>query len=333
MRLLAGVLAAAPFASELVGDESLSARPMERVAAPLRAMGASIHTRDGRPPVRIEGRPLHGAEIVLDVPSAQVKSAILLAGVEATGTTTLREPVATRDHTERALEALGAPIRRTDGFVSLERFRHGGFEASVPGDLSSAVYAIVAAAVTGGEVSIEGVGLNPSRRHVLDVLRRMGVRIDEEVEGTSLGEPFGRVVARAGDLRPVRVEAGELPLVHDEVPALAALAAYAPGDSWFLGGGELRVKESDRLATIVEGIRALGGLAGVEGDDLVVGGGGLQGGTAASRGDHRIAMALAVAALGARGPVEVVEAEAADVSFPGFATALASMGARVETRR
>jgi 3-phosphoshikimate 1-carboxyvinyltransferase len=330
MRLLAGLLAPAPFACELVGDESLSARPMERVAAPLRAMGASIGTEGGHAPLRIDGRPLHGADIVLDVPTAQVKSAILLAGLEADGATTVHEPAPTRDHTERALEALGASIHRLDDGVSVRRFRHAGFEASVPGDLSSAVFAIVAAGVTGGEVVIEDVGLNPSRSRVLHVLRRMGVGIEEEVRGSSLGEPFGRIHAAAGDLRPVRVEADELPLVLDEIPALAALAAHARGDSWFLGAGELRVKESDRLLTIAEGLRRLGGVAAVEGDDLVIGGGGLAGGLAASHADHRIAMALVVAGLGAGGPVEVEGAEAADVSFPGFAGALSSVGGRVE---
>lgn len=332
MRLFAGMLAPAAFRSELIGDESLSRRPMERVAAPLRTMGATITTVDGGPPIRIEGSPLHGAEIDLEVPSAQVKSAILLAGLEADGVTRVREPASTRDHTERALAALGAPIDREEGLVSVGRFRHEGFRADVPGDVSSAVFLVAAAALTGGAVTIEGVGLNPSRTRVLDVLRRMNVRIDAEVEGESLGEPVGRITASSDGIGPVRVEPDELPLVHDEIPILAAVAAHAPGDSWFLGAAELRVKESDRLAGISDGLRALGGVAAVEGDDLVVAGGGLNGGTASSRGDHRLAMAFAVAGLAAFGPVEVTGAEAADVSFPGFDAALASLGARSERR-
>lgn len=330
MRLLAGLLAPAPFPTVLVGDESLSRRPMERVAGPLRAMGASVATSEGRPPVRIDGRPLHGVEVDLEIPSAQVKSAVILAGLAADGVTRVREPAATRDHTERALAALGAPIEQADRAVAVRRFQHPGFRAAVPGDVSSAVFLIAAAALTGGTVTIEGVGLNPSRTRVLDVLRRMGVRIDEEIEGSSLGEPVGRIEASGAGVGPVRIEPDELPLVHDEVPILAALAAHAPGDSWFAGAGELRVKESDRLTGIADGLRALGGVAATEGDDLVVGGGGLEGGLATSRGDHRLAMAFAVAGLAARGPVEVDDAAVADVSFPGFLATMRGLGGRIE---
>ena len=260
------------------------------------------------------------------MPSAQVKSAVLLAGIDADGTTTVREAVRTRDHTERALAALGAPVERHELSVSVRRFQHEGFSASVPGDPSSAAFLVAAAAITGSSITIVDVGLNPTRTHFLEVMARMGV---DDRGGRSPGRA-GRTRRRHPCVRPrrafdaVRVEPDELPLVIDEVPVLAALAAHAPADSWFLGAGELRVKESDRLDGIGDGIRALGGQAAVEGDDLVVAGGGLDGGRADAHGDHRMAMAFAVSALGARGTVEVDGMESAEVSFPGFARTLSA---------
>lgn len=331
MRLLAGVLAAAPFRSVLTGDESLRSRPMERVADPLRQMGAGIETQGGRAPLVIDGRQLQGVRHRLDVPTAQVKGAILLAGLAADGRTTVVEPAPTRDHTERALIALGAPVEVEGASVSVERFQHGGFEGEVPGDPSSAAFLVAAAALTGAALTIEGVGLNPSRTAFLDVMGRMGVRVERAIERIVVGEPVGtlRVEACTG-LQPARVTPEELPLVIDEVPVLALMAAHAPGDTWFLDAGELRVKESDRLTGVAEGIEALGGHAAVEGNDLVVAGGGLTGGRARAGGDHRLAMAFAVAALAADGPSVIDGMEAADVSFPGFAAALAGLGARLE---
>ena len=331
MRLLAGVLATAPFTTELTGDPSLSARPMERVAAPLRQMGATVRTTDGHPPLVVTGGQLVGIEHRMDVPSAQVKGALLLAGVQATGETFVVEPAATRDHTERALEALGAPVRREGLRVGIARFQHEGFEATVPGDPSSAAFLIAAAALSGSEVTIEGVGLNPTRLHFLQVLSRMGVTTETAVVGEQLGEPIGSIhVAPTDALRSTTVEADELPLVIDEVPVLAVLGAHAPGETRFLGASELRVKESDRLTALEEGIRALGGHAAAESDDLVITGGGLRGGVASSRGDHRLAMAFTVGSLAADRPSEVEGMEAAAVSFPGFVETLRSMGAAIE---
>jgi 3-phosphoshikimate 1-carboxyvinyltransferase len=331
MRLLAGILASRPIRARLVGDDSLSTRPMERVAEPLRRMGATVKTSHGHAPVTVRGGELHGIRHLVTVPSAQVKSAVLLAGVDAEGETTVEEPVGTRDHTERALAHLGGPVRTEGHAVTVGAFQHEGFTATVPGDVSSAVFLVVAAALTGAGLAVTDVGLNPSRTHVLEVLSRMGVRTNREVRRSELGEPVGVLEVEVGQ-GPVgtTITQGELPLLIDEVPALALLAAHARGETWFLGAGELRVKESDRLAGVVEAIRALGGAAGVEGDDLVVGGGGLRGGRAASRGDHRMAMAIAVAALGAREPVEIEGIEAAEVSFPGFLEVLTSLGAEVE---
>jgi len=330
MRLLMGVVASARFRSVLGGDQSLSGRPMERVAAPLRAMGAEIETTRGHAPVEVRGGPLHGIEFAMPRPSAQVKSAVLLAGLDADGRTVVREPAQTRDHTERALLALGAPVETGDG-VAVRRFQHEGFPARVPGDPSSAAFLVAAAAMTGSALTIVDVGLNPTRTRFLDVMARMGVRTVVTLRREELGEPVGDIeVSVSHGIRPVTVEADELPLVIDEVPVLALLAAHAPSESRFLGAGELKVKESDRLEGIARGIRDLGGLASSEGEDLVVAGGGLGGGHAHARGDHRMAMAFAVSALGARGPVDVEGMESVEVSFPGFTRTLADLGASIE---
>lgn len=333
MRLLAGVVASRPIRAVMVGDRSLSRRPMERVAEPLRRMGARVTTSEGRPPLVVEGGPLRGIRHRPEVPSAQVKGCVLLAGLDADGRTTVEEPAPTRDHTERALAALGAPVELAPGRASVSRFQHEGFAAAVPGDVSSAAFLIAAAALTGGELVLRGVGLNPSRTRFLEVLRRMGVATEATVRGAELGEPVGdlRVLPSSGILG-TEVPPEELPLVIDEVPVLAAVAAHADGGSRFRGGGELRVKESDRLEGLAEGLRGLGAEAAVEGDDLVVAGGGASGGAADARADHRLAMALVVAGLSARGACEVSGVEAASVSFPGFLRALSALGASVEER-
>lgn len=331
MRLLAGALAGTPFRAVLTGDASLSGRPMERVATPLRAMGARVETTEGHAPLTIEGGPLHGIAFDSPVPSAQLKGAVLLAALRAEGRTTVREPAPTRDHTERALEALGAPIETTEDGVGVEAYQHEGFSARCPGDPSSAAFLVAAAALTGSPITITGVGLNPTRTHHLDVMRRMGIETTAHVERDELGEPVGRLEVEAcSGISPTRITADELPLVIDEVPVLALLAAHAKGDSWFLQAGELRHKESDRLEAVAGGIRDLGGQAAAEGDDLVVAGGGLNGGVGDAGGDHRMAMAFAVAALAAERPCEVEGMESADVSFPGFVPLLQSMGATIE---
>lgn len=332
MRLLAGTLASSSWRSVLVGDSSLSARPMERVAVPLREMGATITTVDGHAPIHVVGAHLHGISCVLPVPTAQVKGAILLAGLAAEGSTIVEEPAQTRDHTERALAALGAPIATTGLEVTLlGGFQHEGFAGAVPGDASSAAFLLAAAILSGAELTITGVGLNPTRLHFLEILDRMGAVTSRRLDAEELGEPVGDIgVAPGSDLSGTRISAEELPLVIDEVPVLAALATQARGETRFMGAGELRVKESDRLSGVVDGIRALGGHARAEGDDLVVKGAGLAGGRVEVAGDHRLAMALAVAALAAGAPCEIEGMEAADVSFPGFLPTLRALGASVE---
>ncbi|MDH4111425.1 MAG: 3-phosphoshikimate 1-carboxyvinyltransferase [Actinomycetota bacterium] len=330
MRLLMGLVSSAAFMTALEGDASLSSRPMERVAMPLREMGAEIDTDRGHAPVVVHGRPLHGIVFEPTVPSAQVKSAVLLAGLDADGLTVVRESVPTRDHTERALLALGAPIEVGET-VAVGRFQHEGFSAVVPGDVSSAAFLVAAAALTGSELTVAGVGLNPTRTRVFEVMERMGITVERSIRHHELGEPVGDIhVPPTAGVGPVRVEANELPLVVDEVPVLALLAAHAPSDSWFTGAGELKLKESDRLTGIAEAIRGLGGHAAVEGDDLVVAGGGLEGGRGDARGDHRMAMALVVSGLAARGAVEVDGVEHAEVSFPGFVRTLVALGATIE---
>jgi 3-phosphoshikimate 1-carboxyvinyltransferase len=331
MRLLAGLLAGVPLTAVLVGDDSLSDRPMERVAEPLRAMGASVTTTGGHAPITVQGGGLHGITYRSPVPTAQVKSAVLFAGLGAEGVTIVEEAVPTRDHTERALRALGAPVSVEGTTVRLEAFQHGGFEGHIPGDPSSAAFIVAAAALTGSEVTLRGVGLNPSRLHFLEVMSRMGVPTQVRIDHDTVGEPVGDLwVAPTGAIQATTIDPDEIPLIIDEVPVLAALAAHARQDSWFLGAGELRVKESDRLSGLAEGLRSLGGNAAVEGEDLVIAGGGLQGGSLRAGGDHRMAMAFAVAALAAEGPCEVDGVEAADVSFPGFASTLRTLGARFE---
>ena len=332
MRLLAGVVAACPFESVLTGDESLSARPMERVAAPLRAMGADVRTTDGHAPISIAGGRLTGTRVEPAVPSAQVKSAVLLAGLAAEGATSVVEAARTRDHTERALGALGAPVDVDGTEVTLRGpFQHGGLDGTLPGDPSAAAFLLAGGALTGGGVSILDVGLNPTRLGYLEVLSRMGLDVERQVEVEENGEPRGTLRSRAvGAIGSVVVSAEELPSVIDEVPVLAALAVHAEGESRFEGGRELRVKESDRLTALERGLRSLGGRIRIDGDDLVVDGGGLEGGPVVPVDDHRIVMALVVAALAARRPSVVEGIDAAAVSFPGFVPALTALGARVE---
>lgn len=320
LRLLAGVLAACPFEATIAGDESLNRRPVERVAAPLRAMGAEAHSSDGRPPLRLRGGRLRAVDWSLPVASAQVKSAVLLAGLQAVGRTTVREPAASRDHTERLLPAFGVEVEREHLAVSVE----GGsvltpVTMSVPGDVSSAAFLIVAGLILpDSEVRVEGVLLNPLRTAFLDVLRSMGAQLEMGLTAEA-PEPVGYVVARSSRLQGVTVGKEQVPALIDEVPALAVAAACAEGEFALSGAEELRVKESDRLAALREGLGALGADIEERPDGLRIRGGRpLAGASVRSHGDHRIAMALAVAALTATGETTLEGAEAAAVSFPEF---------------
>jgi 3-phosphoshikimate 1-carboxyvinyltransferase len=320
LRLLAGALAGRPFRTVLTGDASLRRRPVERVAAPLRAMGATAISTDGRPPLTLEGGSLRGLTWDLPVASAQVKTAVLLAGLQAEGTTTVREPAPSRDHTERMLPLFGVPVQR-DGLAATvrggERLR--GTELTVPGDVSSAAFLVVAALVLpDSEIQIDGVLLSPTRAAFVDVLRDMGGRVETRLD-SSTPEPVGSILASTSALHGTSVDPGLVPSLIDEVPALAVAASFAQGTFALSGAKELRVKESDRVAAMAEGLGRLGGRVRELPDGFVIEGGRrLRGARVLSHGDHRIAMALAVAALAADGPSEIEGADCATVSFPEF---------------
>ena len=322
MRLMAGVLAGHPFSSTMVGDASLSRRPMRRVIAPLEQMGARIESVDGHAPLTIEGSALHAIAHEPSVPSAQVKSAVLLAGLHADGTTRVTEPASTRDHTERAVRAFGGEVASDGLTVSIRGGqRLAGQSLTVPGDFSSAAFWLAAAAaLPGSRVTIEDVGLNPTRSALLDVLRRFGARVDAVVTATEAFEPRGTVTVEGDRTGAIEIAPDEVPGLIDELPAIAALAAHG-GQVTVRGAAELRVKESDRIAALVAGFRALGIDADERPDGFVVRGPSSTrptGGVADARGDHRMAMAFAIAALGAERSSTISGADAVVISYPGF---------------
>jgi 3-phosphoshikimate 1-carboxyvinyltransferase len=323
LRLLPGLLAGQGRGSwTLDGDESIRRRPVDRVAEPLRMMGANVACRDGRlPPLTVEGGELHGIRYELPVASAQVKSCVLLAGLLAGGETVVVERARSRDHTERMLVAAGADLTSRDGVVTVRAAERLELEAvDVPGDFSSAAFWIAAATlVPGAEVRLDAVGLNPTRIGLLRVLERMGAPGSVESRRMIAMEPVAELVVRHASLSATTVEADEVPSVIDELPLVALLGAFAEGTTVVSGAGELRHKESDRIATVVDGLRALGADIEARPDGFAVeGGGGLRGGALDAAGDHRLAMLGAVAALASREGVELGGAEAASVSYPAF---------------
>ena len=319
MRLLAGLLAAQDFESELVGDESLSRRPMDRVVEPLRRMGAHATW----PPLRVGGQPkLEGMDYTAPIPSAQVKSAILLAGLYADGETAVVEPVRTRDHTEVMLGAMGAEVKVDGHRVAVDRTeRLDPIDIAVPGDFSAAAFWLVAGGlVEASDIRLLGVGVNPTRTGLADLLTSIGFRVGRAKPRFEAGEPVADLeVTPAGDLRPVRVDGGKAAEMIDELPVLAVAATQISGTSVISGAAELRVKESDRLATMEAGLSAMG--ADIEARDdgwVITGPRRLEGARVDSGGDHRVAMALAVAALVADGKTEIEGAECVEISYPGF---------------
>jgi 3-phosphoshikimate 1-carboxyvinyltransferase len=338
MRLFMGLLAGQSFDSTLIGDASLMRRPMERAAAPLRLMGAQIGTREGRPPVAIHGgQRLHGIDFAMPVASAQVKSAVLLAGLYAAGETRVTEPAVTRDHTERMLGGFGVDIRR-EGATAILRGGQTltGARIAVPGDFSSAAFFMVAGSIAGaGELVLENVGLNPTRTGLLELLLAMGADITVEGRRDDGPEPVGTLVVRPARLRGIEVPAHVVPLAIDEFPVFFIAAACAEGPSLLRGAEELRVKESDRLAVMAEGLRALGvdhellpdgmRLAGRAGEGPV-----FRGGAVDSHGDHRIAMSFAVASLQAAGDIRIADVANVATSFPGFADLARAIGLSLE---
>jgi 3-phosphoshikimate 1-carboxyvinyltransferase len=336
MRLSMGLLAGQAFDATLTGDESLSRRPMERAAEPLRRMGARIDTTDGHPPVTIHGGArLSGIDYDLKVPSAQVKSAILLAGLYAAGETAVREHAVTRDHTERMLRAFGVPVASRVGRVALT----GGGELKatylhVPGDVSSAAFFLVAGALAAeGTFLVRDVGLNPTRTGVIEILKLMGANLRVVNPRLAGDEPIADVEVRASQLRGIEVPRALVPLAIDEFPALFVAAACAAGTTVVTGAEELRVKESDRIQSMAQGLRALGIRAEPLPDGMRIEGGRFGGGTVKSHGDHRVAMAFAIAALKAREPIQVEDVASVATSFPDFAAIARHAGIAIEETR
>jgi len=332
MRLFLGLLAGQRFTSRLVGDASLSRRPMERVAAPLRSMGARIDTTDGRPPVTVHGgMRLHGIRYQLPVASAQVKSALLLAGLYAQGATELVEPAPTRDHTERMLQGFGVAVERGPRTVRLAGpAQLAACDVAVPADFSSAAFFIVAGCLAReGTLRIDEVGMNPTRTGLLEILRSMGARI-EILNERGGAEPVADLVVHPSDLHGVEVPPEQVPLAIDEFPVLFVAAACARGTTLVTGAGELRVKETDRIAVMADGLRALGVEVEALPDGMRIEGGRLSGGAVDSGGDHRIAMAFAVASLRAAGPIHIRDTANVSTSFPGFAALARAAGLELE---
>lgn len=333
MRLLAGILAGQPFDSVLTGDDSLVNRPMGRVLEPLRRMGAAVAARErDLPPLRMRGGALGAIRYRLPVASAQVKSCVLLAGLYGSGTTAVEEPVPTRDHTEIALGEFGAAVRVAGNRIEVDPGpRLVGRRLVVPGDLSGAAFFLVAAAIVpGSDLRLPGVGLNRRRRELLGYLERAGMELEVERESAESGEARGDLRVRysprllAGALPPIA--GAETAALIDEIPVLAVLGSQAAGGLEISDAGELRVKESDRIAAVAANLAAMGARVTEKPDGLVIAGGArLRGADIATRGDHRIAMAFAVAALAAQGETRIHAADCADVSFPGFWDALRSV--------
>lgn len=332
MRLLSGILAGQPFESVLTGNEQLSGRPMSRVTIPLRKMGARVDDSAGYPPLVIHGGPLQGLDYTLPVASAQVKSALLLAGLYAGSPTTVREPVPARDHTERMLEAMGAQLTVDGPAITMHPGRPlQARDVDVPGDISSAAFLMAAALlIPGAALTLAGVGVNPTRSGVLDVLQAMGgdIRLDRAMD--SGGEPVADITVRYGALQGASIGGDLIPRLIDELPLLALVATQAQGTTAIRDAAELRVKETDRIATTTSELRKLGAqIEARPGGFLVQGPSPLRGADVCSHGDHRLAMTLAVAGLLAEGETLVRDSDCIDDSFPGFAGLLRGLGANI----
>ncbi|NND66269.1 MAG: 3-phosphoshikimate 1-carboxyvinyltransferase, partial [Halioglobus sp.] len=336
MRLLAGLLAGQAFDTELTGDASLCSRPMGRVVDPLTAMGARIATAEGgRPPLAIGGgQPLRGMHYDMPMASAQVKSCLLFAGLYANGRTSVLEPAPTRDHTERMLRGFGYAVEREGATVALE----GGGELAacdidVPADISSAAFFLVAASIApGSDILLRHVGVNPTRTGVLHILRLMGADITEENPREVGGEPVADLRVKAANLKGIDIPADQVPLAIDEFPALFVAAACAEGRTVLRGAQELRVKESDRIAAMAEGLATLGIANEVLDDGIIVDGGTLGGGAVRTFMDHRIAMSFAIAGLRASAPITVLDCDHVATSFPGFEQAARALGLGIEAQ-
>jgi 3-phosphoshikimate 1-carboxyvinyltransferase len=337
MRLMAGLLAGQAFDTMLTGDASLSGRPMKRVVEPLTRMGAHITpTQAGTAPLLIKGgMRLRGIDYAMPVASAQVKSSLLLAGLYASGRTCVTEPAPTRDHTERMLVGMGYPLRREAGRVCLEggHALHG-ISIDIPADISSAAFFLVGASLApGSDLILEHVGINPTRTGMIDILQRMGASIRIENRGEAGGEPVADLHVKSASLHGIDIPSELVPLAIDEFPVLFVAAACASGRTVLTGAQELRVKESDRIQVMADGLRALGVSASATSDGMIIEGGTLGRGIIDSHGDHRIAMAFAMAALRAEGTIDILDCANVNTSFPGFVELAAHTGLRIEATR
>ena len=330
LRLMSGILSAQPFTTRLTGDSSIQKRPMGRVASPLGLMGAKITSENEKmtAPLTIEGQSLHGIDYTLPVASAQVKSALILAGLYADGETRITEPEATRDHTEIMLNYLGADIRKEgDTIVVRPAAELTGKDITVPGDISSAAYFIAAALISkDSEVLIKNVGVNPTRTGIITAFKAMGGNIELTNERTVCGEPVADILVRSSRLHGVVIKGAIIPKLIDEIPVIAAAACYASGETVIADAAELRVKESDRIKTMAAELGRMGATV-IQTDDgmIILGGIPLHGAVCESYNDHRVAMSVAVAALGAKGETQIKDCGCVDISFPGYFNALMSL--------
>ena len=330
LRLMSGILSAQPFTTRLTGDSSIQKRPMGRVASPLGLMGAKITSENEKmtAPLTIEGQRLHGIDYTLPVASAQVKSALILAGLYADGETRITEPEATRDHTEIMLNYLGADIRKEgDTIVVRPAAELTGRDITVPGDISSAAYFIAAALISkDSEVLIKNVGVNPTRTGIITAFKAMGGNIELTNERTVCGEPVADILVRSSRLHGVVIKGAIIPKLIDEIPVIAAAACYASGETVIADAAELRVKESDRIKTMAAELGRMGATV-IQTDDgmIILGGIPLHGAVCESYNDHRVAMSVAVAALGAEGETQIKDCGCVDISFPGYFDALMSL--------
>ena len=340
LRLLTGLMAGQPWTTELTGDASLRSRPMQRIQSPLEQMGARVELmgKGNCAPIRITGGGLRGIAYPMPVASAQVKSCILLAALFAEGETRIEEPLPTRDHTERAFQVLGIPLRKDGNRITIRGYGPRGPDLTardwiIPGDFSSAAFWLVAAAVLGTDVTIQNVGLNPRRTALLDVLKRMGADLAVETQQASLtAEPSGAITIRGADLCGTEIGGAEIPNLIDELPIAAVAGALARGTTIIRDARELRVKESDRIACMVANLRALGISADEREDGMRVSGGATLHGNVEldCYGDHRVAMAMAILALRASAPVRIRGIACVNTSYPEFWNHLTSLGAHVE---
>ena len=337
MRLMSGLLAGQSFSSTLIGDASLSGRPMKRVVAPLVSMGAHIETTaTWTAPLRIHGAAtLAGIEYNMPVASAQVKSSLLLAGLYARGQTCVSEPAPTRDHTERMLTGMGYPVRRDENRVCIEGgHRLRGINIDVPADISSAAFFLVGASIApGSDLTLMHVGMNPTRTGIIDILQRMGADITIMNEHDVGGEPVADLRVQSAPLHGIDIPPQLVPLAIDEFPVIFVAAACAQGRTVLTGAGELRVKESDRIQVMADGLQILGIDAQPTPDGMVIEGGSLGSGRVGSHGDHRIAMAFSMAALRARGEIEITDCANVNTSFPGFVEQASQVGLRIKATR